>query len=58
MFVNDYSAVKEQQAEYNPPKQNGSKILYMNTRWSTDTYHDQLWRLDYSEPKVLRESAM
>jgi hypothetical protein len=25
VFVNDYSAVKEQQADYNPPKENGSK---------------------------------
>lgn len=27
VFVNDYSAVKEQQAEYSPPKENGSELF-------------------------------
>jgi UDPglucose--hexose-1-phosphate uridylyltransferase len=31
VFVNDYSAVKEQQEDYNPPEQNGCTFLNLRT---------------------------
>lgn len=59
VFVNDYSAVKEQQTDYEPPEQNGCTCSrYLTNDWICAKLNAQLSSLVSYEQKAQQANAM